>query len=33
MSPSGICFIAAGVLAVMGVPGWGWFLFVGVILL
>nr|DAY87364.1 MAG TPA: hypothetical protein [Caudoviricetes sp.] len=33
MSPSSICFIASGILACFGISGWGWFLFVGVILL
>ncbi len=33
MSPSSICFIVAGILASLGMSGWGWFLFVGVILL
>lgn len=31
--PSAVCFSAAGYLAANGIDGWGWFLFVGVILL
>lgn len=31
--PSAVCFAAAGYLAAHGIDGWGWFLFVGVILL
>lgn len=31
--PPAICVAAAAYLAVLGTDGWGWFLFVGVILL
>nr|DAP74868.1 MAG TPA: hypothetical protein [Caudoviricetes sp.]DAT51952.1 MAG TPA: hypothetical protein [Bacteriophage sp.] len=31
--PSAICMAAAGFIAASGHDGWGWFLFVGVILL
>lgn len=31
--PSAICMAAAGFIAANGNDGWGWFLFIGVILL
>ena len=27
-----ICFVAAGILAYNGMDGWGWFLFVGLLI-
>jgi len=30
--PSSICIAAAGYMAVHGIDGWGWFLFVGLLL-
>lgn len=26
-----VCFVAAAVLAVLGMDGWGWFLFIGLL--
>jgi len=31
--PTAICFAAAAMIALKGYDGWGWFLFVGVIIL
>lgn len=30
--PTTVCFAAAACLATHGIDGWGWFLFIGVIL-
>ncbi|EIZ89281.1 hypothetical protein CFSAN001690_17040 [Salmonella enterica subsp. enterica serovar Cerro str. CFSAN001690] len=30
--PTTVCFVAAAYLAAHGIDGWGWFLFIGVIL-
>lgn len=32
MTTSGICMVGAIILALLGIDGWGWLLFIGVLL-